>query len=194
MPKAGNRPPNPLLLLFQECPLLQFLERLPELLLGVHDDRAVPGHGLLERLSRDEEEPDSVVSGLYFELIAPIEENQRTIVRLRRRRRVQPPDSFRRHGERTRRIAELPSACEHVRKSVPGGLYRKGSPAPRRHRHVKINRVSRDSIDGARLSPKASAHDSNMGTIVVFHLWNIDCLHLLVARRRHFEGRRKVRP
>ena len=33
-----------------------------------------------------------------------------------------------------------------------------------------------------------------MGAVVVLHLWNIDRLHLLVTRRRHFEGRRKVRP
>jgi hypothetical protein len=36
----------------EECALAQLLESVPELLLRVHHDRAVPGDGLLERLSR----------------------------------------------------------------------------------------------------------------------------------------------
>ena len=40
--------------LFQEFPLLKFLECLPQLLLRVHHDGAVPCHGFLERFSRDE--------------------------------------------------------------------------------------------------------------------------------------------
>lgn len=36
----------------EECPLAQLLESVPELLLRVHHDRALPGDGLLERLSR----------------------------------------------------------------------------------------------------------------------------------------------
>src|ERR1035437_9624612 len=56
----------------QERPLLELLERLPELLLSVHHDRAVPRHGLLKRPSRDQEEPYPVVAGLYHEFVAAV--------------------------------------------------------------------------------------------------------------------------
>src|SRR6266545_2222306 len=41
----------------QERPLLELVVGLPELLLRVHHDRAVPGDRLLERLPRHQEEP-----------------------------------------------------------------------------------------------------------------------------------------
>ena len=71
----------------EERPLAQFLERLAELLLRVHHDRAVPGDGLLERLSRDEKEPNPVVAGLHLDLVAAVEEHERAVVRFGRGRR-----------------------------------------------------------------------------------------------------------
>src|SRR5262249_51812442 len=91
----------------QEGPTLELLERLPKLLLRIHHDRPIPGYRLLDWFSRNEEEPDSVVAGLHLHLIAPVEEYERTIVCLRRRRGIQPPDPFSRHGKRTGCIAEL---------------------------------------------------------------------------------------
>jgi len=41
----------PSLARLEECPLLKFVECLTELLLGVHHDRPVPSHRLLQRLS-----------------------------------------------------------------------------------------------------------------------------------------------
>src|SRR5215475_1137572 len=66
---------------FQKRPALQVLERLPELLLRVHYDWAVPGHGLLDRLSRNQEEPDSLVPGVDRDLVAAVEEYERAVVR-----------------------------------------------------------------------------------------------------------------
>src|SRR5471030_1584876 len=66
----------PLRPLLQKRPPLQFIERLPKLLLRVHHDRAVPGHGLLNRLARNQEEADSLLSRLYLYLIAPVEDYQ----------------------------------------------------------------------------------------------------------------------
>ena len=71
--QAKSLPPRCLL---QERPLLEFLERLPQLLLGVHHDGAVPRHGLPERLSGAQEEPYSVLPGLYGELVAAVEQYQ----------------------------------------------------------------------------------------------------------------------
>src|SRR5207302_10634155 len=102
----------------QERSLLKLLERLLELFLRVHHNWTVPSHRLLQRLPRDQEKPDPVLSGLYLQFIAPVEEYERAIVSLRWRRRVQPTDTFRRHSQWTGCVAELPSACQHVRKRV----------------------------------------------------------------------------
>src|SRR5205807_1927943 len=68
----------------QERPLLKLHERLPELLLCVHHDRAVPRHGLFEWLPRNQEEPDPIVPGLHRDLVALVEEHERAVVRLLR--------------------------------------------------------------------------------------------------------------
>ena len=52
--------------------LLEFIESLPEFFLRVHYDGTVPCDGLLERSSRDEEEPDSIVPCLNRDLVAPV--------------------------------------------------------------------------------------------------------------------------
>src|SRR5664280_997344 len=92
--------------LLEERPLLQLVERLAELLLRVHHDRAVPRHRLLQRLARHQQEPDPLLAGLHRDLVAAVEQHQRAVLRLRRRRGVRPPHSLRWHGKRPRRVAE----------------------------------------------------------------------------------------
>ena len=82
-------------LMLQERPLLEFPERLAKLFLRVHHNRAVPRHRLLKRFSRDQQEPDSVVPGVYRNLVTAIKEYERAVVRLRGRRRVRPSGRFR---------------------------------------------------------------------------------------------------
>ena len=48
--------------LLQKRPFFQLVESLAQLLLGVHHDGAVPGHGLLERLAGDEQEAEALVA------------------------------------------------------------------------------------------------------------------------------------
>src|SRR5712691_3895758 len=60
----------------QERALLELLERLPELRLGVHHDGAVPCHGLFQRFPRNQEEPDPVIPGLHRDLVALVEEHE----------------------------------------------------------------------------------------------------------------------
>ena len=83
-----NQFPSPVL---QERPLFELRERLPELLLRVHYDGAVPRHGLLQGFSRNQQEADAVLPGLHHHLIAPVKEDQRAVVRLRGRVRVSHP-------------------------------------------------------------------------------------------------------
>src|ERR1700682_582411 len=121
----------------QERPLLQFFESLLEFTLGVHHDRTVPDYRLLQRLPRNQEEPDSFLACLYLYLITSVEtsveENERAIVSLRGRRRLQPSDSSRRNSERAGCVAELPPAPEHVRKRVASRFHGTSFPVSGRH-------------------------------------------------------------
>jgi hypothetical protein len=45
---------------------------LPELLLRIHYDRAIPSDGFLERLSRDEQKSDSIIPGLNSNFVTPV--------------------------------------------------------------------------------------------------------------------------
>src|SRR6516165_876742 len=60
-------------------PALADKRALLQLGLRVHHDRAVPGDRLLDRLTRHEDEADAIVAGLHADLIAGIEQHQRTI-------------------------------------------------------------------------------------------------------------------
>src|ERR1700685_4192551 len=62
--------------LFQKCPFLQFRKRLPQLLLRIHHNRPVPCDRLSQRLAGNQQEADSVVSGLHSNLIAAIKNNE----------------------------------------------------------------------------------------------------------------------
>src|SRR5438309_1696568 len=76
----------------EKGPFLELLERLPELLLGIHHDRSIPGHRLLERLAGHQKEAYPFVTRLHADLIAAVEEDKRAVVCLRWRRRVEPAD------------------------------------------------------------------------------------------------------
>src|SRR5215469_12119047 len=85
---------TPSLARLQKRPSLQLLKCLAELLLGVHDDGAVPGDRFLERLSRDQKETDALLTRLYNELIAAIKEDQRAVIRMCRRGGLGPANRF----------------------------------------------------------------------------------------------------
>jgi len=57
----------------EERPFLQLLIGLLQLFLRVHDNGAVPGDWLLERLARDEQEADPFVAGLHHDFVAAVE-------------------------------------------------------------------------------------------------------------------------
>ena len=85
--------------MFQEIPLLQFLERLLEFFLGVHHDGPVPRDRFLERLPGNEKEPDAIFPGLNLHLVAAVEEHERPVVGFLGRRGISPAESFGRHGQ-----------------------------------------------------------------------------------------------
>ena len=60
----------------------QLGERLLQLGLSVHHDRAVPGDRLRDRLAGNQQETNAFVAGLHRDLVAAIEHNQRAIAGL----------------------------------------------------------------------------------------------------------------
>src|ERR1700756_5158516 len=112
MPVGGHRPAEKKVMValifgcwrspfLDERAVVQFGEGLPQLGLGVHYDRAVPRYRLLDRLARDQEEPDALLAGLDRHLVAAIEHHQRTISRsLADQRFARARCAFRQHAER----------------------------------------------------------------------------------------------
>ena len=138
---------------FQECPFSQFFESLLELRLCVHNDRAIPGYGFLQRLARNEQKPDPLVAGLHRHVLSRIKQNQRAVTGFGRWRSLEPfhPFSWDRQGAGC--IAKFSTASENISKSVPRGLNREGLPFPGRHADIHIDRVSggRSFLPGVNL-------------------------------------------
>src|SRR2546425_4205116 len=65
-----------------ERAVLQLGVGAAQLRLGVHHDRPVPRHGLLDRPARDEQEPDPGSAGLHADLVARVEQHERPIAGL----------------------------------------------------------------------------------------------------------------
>ena len=59
--------------MLNELAALQFSHRLAQLLLGVHHDRAVPSHGLLNRLAGHQQKANSVGASLHRQFISAVE-------------------------------------------------------------------------------------------------------------------------
>src|SRR5471030_1589523 len=67
--------------LFDERAGAELRDRLPQLRLGVHHDRSIPGDRLLERFSRHEQEPDALAARLYHDLVSAVEQHERSVSR-----------------------------------------------------------------------------------------------------------------
>src|SRR5262249_11287059 len=83
---------------------------------------------------------------------------------------------------------------ENICESVARCFDMEGFPLACRNRDVKVDRVRRDTFHGAFLPPKASTDDANLRSVVVRYHWDFGRRHSLIARRRHFEGRREIGP
>jgi hypothetical protein len=58
---------------FDEVAGLQFRQRLAQLLLRVHDDGTIPRHRFFDRLTRDQQKADALITGLNDDLISAVE-------------------------------------------------------------------------------------------------------------------------
>ena len=64
----------------------------------------------------------------------------------------------------------------------------------RRHEDVEITRIGGDAFDRAALAPEVAADDAHARAVIVDDLGNVGGLDVLIARRRHFQGRRQIGP
>jgi hypothetical protein len=62
--------------LLDKCAVLEIGHRMPQLLLRVHHDGAIPCDRLLNRLARYQQEPNALRSRLYRNLVAAVEQHQ----------------------------------------------------------------------------------------------------------------------
>ena len=60
---------------FEERPILQLAIGCLDLFLSVHNDGAMPGHRLLQRLAGDQQKPDAVLPGLHLNLVTRVEQD-----------------------------------------------------------------------------------------------------------------------
>src|SRR5258705_280527 len=83
--------------------------------LRVQNDRCVPSDRLLDRLARDQQEANPLVAGLNRDLIAAIEQHQRSIAGFLAHHDLVAVDFLLgEHTERLRGRAERAGALEHI--------------------------------------------------------------------------------
>jgi hypothetical protein len=163
---------------------LQFCERQPRLLLRIHHDGAVPCDGFLKRLSRDEQESDSVLPCLHRDFVAAIKEYERKVICFHRRSCVQLRNRFRRYSEWARRITRFSASRKNMDKGMTRRLDGKGFPFTRRNRYINADRICGDSFYRTGLSPETPADHSNVSAIIT-SLVGLTCLSP-VRKTYHF--------
>src|SRR5713101_2713118 len=107
--------------MFDEASGLQLGNSLAKLFLRVHDDWAIPRHRLLDRLTRYQQEPDTLIGGLHHDLVATVEKHQRVITYLVFGLRVRIYGRFGQDRARIRRVSKSTGAREYVSKCIARG-------------------------------------------------------------------------
>src|SRR5262249_4647765 len=96
-----------------KCPAAQFGNSLLQLRLGVHYDRPVPGHRLLDRLARHQQETDALFASLHGDLVAYIKQDERAVTGRLPEEDLLAIDLFlRKHAERLGRRSKLAVALK----------------------------------------------------------------------------------
>src|SRR4030095_8791401 len=166
----------PRLRVFNEGPLLNLSDGLPELLLSIHDKRTVPRDGLFERFPGYQEKADPLLAGLNGHFIAAIEQDEGAVAELLRWHRepcnfrIHLSDAFGRDCAGLRGVAKRARSGKHVRERVTGGFDRQRLATARCNRHIQIPRIGGDAVHWTCRAPKASADHANPGSIVIDHL------------------------
>src|SRR2546427_7118786 len=180
--------------MLNESIILKFGNRLPELLLRVHHDRAVPSNGLLDRLARHQQESNPLVPCLHHDLVSAVEEYQRMIADVVHRPAIGFRDMLSQYRARIRGVAERAGAREHVGKRVTRSVDVEPFPLTSRHKNVEVIRIGSYSFHRPLFAPEFTTHDSHASAVVVSHLGYRARRNILVARIGHLQRRGQVGP
>src|SRR5262245_4726892 len=181
--------------LADERPIAQLSDRLLQLGLGVHDDRAIPRNRLLDWLARDQQEPDALVAGLDRDLVSAVEQHERAVTGALADQGLSAlAFLLGQDAERLRRIAERARSREHVSEGLPRGLDRESLAPARRHGDVEVTRIRRDPVHGTALAPELAANDPDAGAVVIDDFRDLRAGNVLIAGRGHLQRRGQVGP
>src|SRR5207237_1681203 len=122
--------------MLNESVILKFGNRLPELLLRVHHDRAVPSDGLLDRLARHQQESNPLVPCLHHDLVSAVEEYQRMIADVVHWPAIGFRDMLSQYRARSRGVAERAGAADSVARRVTRRVDFDPYPLTRLHTQV----------------------------------------------------------
>src|SRR5437899_3603563 len=173
--------------MLNESVILKFGNCLPELLLRVHHDRAVPSDGLLDRLARHQQESNPLVPCLHHDLVSAVEEYQRMIPDVVHWPAIGFRDMLSQYRARIRGVAERAGAREHVGKRVTRSVDFEPFPLTRRHKNVEVIRIGSYSFHRPLFAPEFTTDDSHASAVVVSHLGYRARRNILVALIGHLQ-------
>src|SRR6266700_2610330 len=108
--------------MFDEATGLQLGHSLAKLFLRVHDDWAIPRYRLLDRLTRYQQEPDTLIGGLNSDFVPAVEKHQRVITYLVFGLRIRIYGRFGQDRARIRRVSKRARAGKDISKCIARGL------------------------------------------------------------------------
>src|SRR6266704_121022 len=177
-------------LALDERPAPELVVGVRQLFLGVHHDRPLPGDRLLERLSRDQQEPHPLLARVHRDLVAGVEQDEGAVPRFLRalaaRIASTGRDAIGANALRCGRIAEAAAAFKDVCERMPRRLDRNRLAPTRRNPDVKITGIGGDAFNGSALAPEPARDDPHPGTIVVHDLGDLLRVNILIAGSCHF--------
>src|SRR5438094_10247798 len=135
---------------------VQFGHSMAQLFLRVHHNRTVPCNRLLDRLTRYQQEVDTLVARLPHDPDATVEEHQRVVTDIVHGRRIGFLDLLRQNRAWIRRIAEGARAHEHVGNSIARGLDFETLPLARGNRDIEVIRIGCRAFPTGPLFPQNS--------------------------------------
>ena len=162
--------------------------------LRIHHNGAVPRNWLFDRLARDQQEPNSFVSGLDGDLVPTIEQHQRVIPHVVDGRRVWIFYFFGQDRARIRGVSERARTREYISEGIACGLDFETLPLARRHRDIKIVGIGSYSFHRPPFTPEFAANHAHASAVIVGDLRDRTGRNILVAWVGHLQRRGQVRP
>ena len=180
---------------FDEGAVVQIAEGLTQLGLGIHHDRAMPGHRLFDRRAGNQQEAQTFGTGLNGDLFAGAKTHQRTVARHVANVQFFPCDFFFQQNT-------LWAGCIHkgaltfedIGKGAAVGVDLEGLLDPSRHKDIEILRVCGDAIHRAFFAPEFAHDDFDAGAVIVDDLGDLLAFDILIARIGHLLAGGQVAP